>query len=126
MHVPKSFWADVVSTTRFLINCMLLFVLKGDIPFCTLCPKQPLFPISLKIFCLYLLCSLCLALRYKVGSKGLKMYLLWLFSCLEGVSVLLSQSKQIFHLLMSDSLNIPPFIPYLLFLRIQVRGASGG
>ncbi|KAJ9678037.1 hypothetical protein PVL29_022810 [Vitis rotundifolia] len=50
MKVPKQFWADAVSTTCFLINCMPTIVLKGDIPYKVIHPHKSLFPIELRIF----------------------------------------------------------------------------
>ena len=50
MHVPKHFWADVVSTTCFLINRMPLSVLNWDTPYHILFPNKPLFPIEPQIF----------------------------------------------------------------------------
>ena len=50
MHVPKSFWADAVSTACFLINRMPSSVLHGETPYHVLFPTKPLFPIAPKIF----------------------------------------------------------------------------
>lgn len=50
MHVSKYFWADAISITCFLITRVPSSALKGEMPFHTLCPKQHLFPIPLKIF----------------------------------------------------------------------------
>ena len=50
MHVPKHFWADVVSTACFFINRMPSFVLNWVTPFKTLFPHKSLFPIEPKVF----------------------------------------------------------------------------
>ncbi|KAL0539985.1 hypothetical protein IC582_024207 [Cucumis melo] len=50
MHVPKTFWADAVSTTCFLINRMPSSILNGEIPYLVTFPTKSLFPIALKIF----------------------------------------------------------------------------
>ena len=50
MHVPKHFWADVVSMTCFLINWMSSSVLNWDTSFETLFPNKSLFPIEPQIF----------------------------------------------------------------------------
>ena len=46
MHVPKHFWADVVSTTCFLINKMPSSVLNWDTLYHILFLNKPLFPIE--------------------------------------------------------------------------------
>ena len=50
MHVPKYFWADVVSTACFLINLMSSSVLNWVTPFQTLFPHKSLFPIEPRVF----------------------------------------------------------------------------
>jgi len=50
MQVPKSFWADAVSTACFLINRMPSSVLHGKPPYSILFPNEPLFPIEPRIF----------------------------------------------------------------------------
>ena len=50
MHVSKTFWADAVSTTCFLINRMSSFIINGEIPYRILFPTKSLFPIAPKIF----------------------------------------------------------------------------
>ena len=50
MHVPKHFWADVVSTACFFINRMPSSVLNWVTPFQTLFPHKSLFPIEPKVF----------------------------------------------------------------------------
>ncbi|MCR2848031.1 transposase family protein, partial [Weizmannia coagulans] len=50
MQVPKHFWADVVSTSYFLINRMPSSILDWTTPFHTLYPTAPLFPILPRIF----------------------------------------------------------------------------
>lgn len=46
MHVPKTFWANEVSTASFLINRMPSSVLHDEIPYTTLFPTKSLFPIE--------------------------------------------------------------------------------
>ena len=50
MHVPKHFWADVVSTACFLINWMPSSALNWYIPYHIIFPNKPLFPIEIQIF----------------------------------------------------------------------------
>ena len=50
MHVPKHFWADVVSTACFFINRMPSSILNWDTPYHIFFPNKPLFPIEPKIF----------------------------------------------------------------------------
>ena len=50
MHVPKHFWADVVSTACFLIDRMSSSVLNWDTPYHILFPNKPLFPNEPRIF----------------------------------------------------------------------------
>ena len=50
MHVPKHFWADVVSTACFLINRMSSSILDWGTPFQTLFPHKSLFPIESRVF----------------------------------------------------------------------------
>ena len=50
MHVPKHFWADVVSTACFLINRMPSSVLDWATPFQTIFPHKSLFPIEPQVF----------------------------------------------------------------------------
>ena len=50
MHVSKHFWADVVSTTCFLINRMPSSILDWVTPFQTLFPHKSLFPIEPRVF----------------------------------------------------------------------------
>ena len=50
MHVPKHFWADVVSTACFFINRMSSSVLNWATPFQTLFPHKSLFPIEPRVF----------------------------------------------------------------------------
>ena len=50
MTVHKPFWADAVSTARFLINRMPCAVLGGKYPYSVLFPTKPMFPIYPKIF----------------------------------------------------------------------------
>ena len=50
MHMPKHFWAEVVSTTYFFINRMSSSVLNLVTPFQTLCPRKSLFPIKPRVF----------------------------------------------------------------------------
>ena len=50
MHVPKHFWADVVSIACFLINRMPSSVLNWATPFQTLFPHKSLFPIETQLF----------------------------------------------------------------------------
>ena len=50
MQVPKHFWANVVSTTCFLINRMHSSVLNWDTPYHILFPNKPLFPIEPRVF----------------------------------------------------------------------------
>ena len=50
MHVPKHFWADVVSTTCFFINRMSSSVLNWATPYYQLFPNNMLFPIDFKVF----------------------------------------------------------------------------
>ena len=50
MHVPKHFWADVVSTACFLINQMLSIVLNWVTTFQTLFSYKSLFPIEPWVF----------------------------------------------------------------------------
>ena len=50
MHVPKHFWANVVSKACFLINWMPSSVLNWDTPYHILFPNKPLFPIEPHIF----------------------------------------------------------------------------
>ena len=50
MNVPKHFWANVVSTTYFLINRMLSSDLNWVTPYHWLFPNKPLFPIDPKVF----------------------------------------------------------------------------
>ncbi|KAK4386066.1 Retrovirus-related Pol polyprotein from transposon RE1 [Sesamum angolense] len=46
MHVPKSYWGDVVLTACYLINRMPSTVLNGDTPYSCLFPDNPLFQSS--------------------------------------------------------------------------------
>ena len=50
LHMPKHLWADVVSTTYFLINRMPSFVLNWTTSFQTLFPHKSLFPIEPQVF----------------------------------------------------------------------------
>ena len=50
MHVPKHFWADVVSTACFLINRIPSSVLNWDTLYHIFFPNKPLFPIEPQIF----------------------------------------------------------------------------
>ena len=50
IHVPKHFWADVVSIACFLINRMPSSVLNWVTPFQTLFPHKSLFPIEPRVF----------------------------------------------------------------------------
>ena len=50
MHVPKHFWANVVSTACFFINRMSSSFLNWDIPYHILFPNKPLFPIEPQVF----------------------------------------------------------------------------
>lgn len=50
MHMPNSFWVNLVSTMCFLINLMLFDVLLGDIPYHTLFTTKHLYPVPLWIF----------------------------------------------------------------------------
>ena len=50
MHVPKHFWADVVSTACFLINRMSSSILDWTTSFQTLFRHKPLFPIKPRVF----------------------------------------------------------------------------
>ena len=50
MHVPKSFWVDIISTTCFLINRMSLSVLNWVTPYHQLFLNDPLFPVEPKVF----------------------------------------------------------------------------
>ena len=50
MHVPKHFWADVVSTACFFINRMPSSVLNWDTPYHIIFPNKRLFPIESQIF----------------------------------------------------------------------------
>ena len=50
MHLPKHFWADVVSTACFLINRMPSSVLNWVTPFQTLFPHKFLFLIEPCLF----------------------------------------------------------------------------
>ena len=50
MHVPKHFWADVVTTAYFLINRMPSSILNWVTPFQTLFPHKSLFPIKPRVF----------------------------------------------------------------------------
>ena len=43
MHVPKSYWSDVVLIAYHLINCMPSTVLGGQIPYTVFSPNTPLF-----------------------------------------------------------------------------------
>ncbi|KAK9063841.1 hypothetical protein SSX86_017713 [Deinandra increscens subsp. villosa] len=48
--MPKTYWADAVSTACFLINRMPSVILNHDIPYSVLFPTKPVFPIAPKIF----------------------------------------------------------------------------
>ena len=48
--VPKHYWANVVSTTSFLINRIPFSVLNWVIPFQTLFPHKSLFPLEPQVF----------------------------------------------------------------------------
>ena len=50
MHMPKHFWANVVSTACFLINRIPSSILNGVTPFQTLLPHKSLFPIEPRVF----------------------------------------------------------------------------
>lgn len=50
MSVPKTYWADALSTTCFLINRMPSVVLDGMSPLSVLFPTKSLFPVDPKIF----------------------------------------------------------------------------
>ena len=50
MHVPKRFWADIVSIACFLINRMPSSVLNWATPYHQLFPNNPSFLIEPKVF----------------------------------------------------------------------------
>lgn len=50
MKVPKQFWADVVSTTCFVINHMSSSVLAGNVPYNVMFTNKSLFQVEPKIF----------------------------------------------------------------------------
>ncbi|KAK4403247.1 Retrovirus-related Pol polyprotein from transposon RE2 [Sesamum angolense] len=55
MHVPKSYWGDVVLTACYLINRMPSTILHGDTPYSCLFPDKPLFGIAPRVFGCYFL-----------------------------------------------------------------------
>ena len=72
MNVPKHFWADVVSTTCFLINRMPSSVLNCATPYHQLFPNNPLFPIDPKVFgCTCFVRDVCPQVS-KLDSNSLK------------------------------------------------------
>lgn len=50
MNVPKPFWSEALLIAAYLINCMSSQVLKLQSPFSALCPDDPLFLVSPKVF----------------------------------------------------------------------------
>lgn len=50
MSVPKTYWADALSTACFLINRMPSVVLDGMSPLSVLFPTKSLFPVEPRIF----------------------------------------------------------------------------
>ena len=88
MHVPKSYWSDVVLTACYLINSMPSTILGGQIPYAVLSPDAPLFHLPPKIFgCVCYVHILgprsdkldprsikCVFLRYSRTQKGYRYY----------------------------------------------------
>ena len=72
MHVPKHFWADVVSTACFFINWMPSSVFNWDTSFQTLFPHKPLFLIESQVFgCTCFVRDVC-PLVSRLDPKSLK------------------------------------------------------
>ena len=72
MHVLKTFWTNVVSTTCLFINRMSFSVLNGEIPYRVLFPTKNLFPIAPKIFgCVCFVRDVC-PHHTKLDPKSLK------------------------------------------------------
>ena len=101
MHVPKHFWADVVSTTCFLINRMPSSILDWDTLFQTLFPHKSLFPIEPQVFgCTCFVRDVrphvskldpkllkCIFLGYSLVQKGYRCYCLSLRRYLISIDV---------------------------------------
>ena len=72
MNVPKHLWADVVSTTCFLINRMPSSILNWVTPFQTLFPHKSFFPIEPRVFgCTCFVRNVCPHVS-KLDPKSLK------------------------------------------------------
>ena len=101
MHVPKHFWADVVSIACFFINRMSSSVLNWVTSFQTLFPHKSLFPIEPQVFgCTCFLQDArshvskrnpkslkCIFLGYSRVQKGYKCYCLSLHRYLVSADV---------------------------------------
>ena len=95
MHVLKHFWADLVSTTCFLINRMPSSVLNWAPPYHQLFPNNHLFLIEPKVFGCTCLIPNVRPQVSKLDPKVLKVHFSGLLSCSKRVSMLLSSSSMI-------------------------------
>ena len=120
MQVLKCFWANVVSTSYFLINRMPSSVLSGETPFHVLFPKKTLFPIDPRIFgCTCFVRDVCPQVT-KLDPKSLKFVFLGYSRVQKGIVVIFLIWTCILCQLMSYFWNIYHF-PHLRVLLVRGR-----
>ena len=120
MHLAKHFWADVVSTTCFLINWMPSFVLNWVTPFQTLFPHKSLFPIEPRVFeCICFVWDVRSHVS-KFNPKSLKCIFFGYSRVQKGICVIVLVFVGTWFLLMSHFLRI------LLFSQDPYPHWSGG
>ena len=127
MHVPRSFWAEALSTSAYLINRLPTAVLRGDSPIYRL-TGQSLDYSRLRVFgctCYVLLpstsrskldsrASRCLFLGYDQEQKGIVAMTLHLDVCSSLVmSLFMSKSHSLATLHLVLNLTPPPVPPML-------------
>ena len=119
MHVPKHFWADAVSTARFLINRMSSSILNWAPPYHQF-PNNPLFSIKPKVF------GCTCFIRYvrpqvsKLDPKSLKCNFLGYSHVQKGYRCYCPHLRRYFVSINVTFLRVPLF-PSLLLLLVRGR-----
>ena len=120
MHMPKHFWADVVSTACFLINRMPSSILNLVTPFQTLFPHKFLFPIEPRVFGCTCFDRNVRSHVSKLDPKSSKCIFLVTLELRRGIGVTVPLFDVTLCLLMLHSLRLPRF-PFLLLLLVRGR-----